>query len=251
MHVNLCEPVGIDMIAATEGYETAPVGTKALERSELNLVDRVYRSLRAGIVNGTYAPDAPLRLQTVAKEHKVSLIPVREALRLLESERLVIATPNKGARVAPISLACLKDLYQTRKVIEVEALLLAAPNLDAASIGKLRVSASRMAALFEARDTSGFLTMHREFHLGIYQHCGSVWLMHIIEILSGHADRYIQLAVRYERSATEILEQHLAILDKLEAGDFEGAASSLIADLDNTIGRVQSAIRVGLAESSD
>ena len=70
---------------------------------------------------------------------------MREALRLLESEKLVIATPNKGARVAPISLACLKDLYQTRKVIEVEALLLAAPNLDAASIGKLRALTSRLA----------------------------------------------------------------------------------------------------------
>ena len=115
MHVNLCEPVGINTIATTEGYETAPVGIKAPERSELNLVDRVYRSLRAGIVDGTYAPDAPLRLQTVAKEHEVSLIPVREALRLLESEKLVIATPNKGARVAPISLACLKTFIKPAK----------------------------------------------------------------------------------------------------------------------------------------
>ena len=81
------------------------MSTEASGTKELSLVDRVYQSLRAGIVDGTYDPDTPLRLEALAKTNKVSRIPVREALRLLEKERLVVATPNKGARVAPISFS--------------------------------------------------------------------------------------------------------------------------------------------------
>ena len=212
--------------------------------AEVNLVDRVYRSLRAGIVDGTYAPDTPLRLQALAKSNGVSLIPVREALRLLERERLVIATPNKGARVAPISLECLRDLYQVRKVVEAEALSLAAPKLSASALSELRSVVIRMADLFATADKTGYLKLHRQFHFGIYEKSDSTWLMHMIETLWGHADRYIHLAVRYERSAEEVLLEHLRILDKIGCGDFEGACSALRDDLDHTIQRVQAAISI-------
>ena len=217
--------------------ETEPV-------AEVNLVDRVYRSLRAGIVGGTYAPDTPLRLQALAKTNGVSLIPVREALRLLERERLVVATPNKGARVAPISLECLRDLYQVRKVVEAEALSLAAPKLSASALSELRSLVIGMADLFATADKTGYLRLHRQFHFGIYEKSDSTWLMHMIETLWGHADRYIHLAVRYERSAEEVLLEHLRILDKIGCGDFEGACSALRDDLDHTIQRVQAAISI-------
>ena len=76
-----------------------------------NLVERVYLSTRALILNGTYAPSTPLRLSKLAEQNQVSLIPVREALRMLESELLVVSEPNKGARVAPLSMKSLEDLY--------------------------------------------------------------------------------------------------------------------------------------------
>ncbi|HCO13743.1 MAG TPA: hypothetical protein DIT46_06135 [Gemmatimonadetes bacterium] len=216
--------------------------------TEVNLVDRVYRSLRAGIVDGTYPPDTPLRLQALAKTSDVSLIPVREALRLLERERLVVATPNKGARVAPISLECLRDLYQVRKIVESEALLLAAPRLSTAALAELRSLVIKMADLFMVADKAGYLELHRQFHFAIYQKSDSIWLMHIIETLWGHADRYIHLAVRYERSAEEVLVEHLQILDKINSTDFEGACSALRDDLDHTIQRVQAAISVEQVE---
>lgn len=221
--------------------ETEPV-------AEVNLVDRVYRSLRAGIVDGTYAPDTPLRLQALAKTNGVSLIPVREALRLLERERLVVTTPNKGARVAPISLECLRDLYQVRKIVESEALSLAAPKLSASALSELRSLVMGMADLFATADKPGYLKLHRQFHFGIYKKSDSTWLMHMIETLWGHADRYIHLAVRYERSAEEVLLEHLRILDKIGCGDFEGACSALRDDLDHTIQRVQAAISVKQVE---
>ena len=231
------------------------------EANELNLVDRVYRSTRAAIVDGTYAPDARLRLNTLARENDVSLIPVREALRLLERERLVIATPNKGARVAPVSLTCLTDLYRVRKIVEVEAIRLAAPKLRKDSITTLRELVDEMVARFDVEDDKGFLALHRDFHFGIYDLSGSDWLRHIIEILWGHADRYVRLAVRHSilnglvqddiqrTSVEDIGNDHHSILDKLEEDDIDGAAAAVISDLDGTINRIRNAISEGLVES--
>ena len=63
----------------------------------------MYQSTRAQILNGTYPPGTPLRLNKLAEDNEVSLIPVREALRLLESERFVISEINKGARSAVVN----------------------------------------------------------------------------------------------------------------------------------------------------
>ena len=68
-----------------------------------HLVETVYQSTRAQILNGTYPPGTPLRLNKLAEDNDVSLIPVREALRLLESERFVISEINKGARSAVVN----------------------------------------------------------------------------------------------------------------------------------------------------
>ena len=214
------------------------------DETETSLVDRVYRSLKVGIVNGTYPPDTPLRLQAIAETSGVSLIPVREALRLLERDLLVVSTPNKGARVASISMESLIDLYRIRKIVESEALLLAAPNLSAHSLSELRSLAMEMVGLFANDDKVEYLKTHRQFHLDIYEKCGSNWIIHIIEVLWGHADRYIHLAVSHQQSADDALLGHLQILDKLGCGDFEGACSALKDDLDSTIQRVQTALAV-------
>jgi len=217
--------------------------------TELNLVDRVYRSLREGIVDGTYRPDSPLRLQALATQNGVSLIPVREALRLLERERLVIATPNKGARVAPISLVSLRDLYQVRKLIESQAMSLAGPRLHSSALSELYSLVMTMAEHFANSDKVGYLRLHREFHFGIYGKSESEWLIHLIETLWGHADRYLYLAVHYERSAEDVCEEHLNILNKISCGDFEGACAALEEDLDHTVMRVDSALSIDSPDS--
>ena len=97
----------------------------------------MYQSTRAQILDGTYPPGTPLRLNRLAEENEVSLIPVREALRLLESERFVISEINKGARVAPLSMQSLEDLYRVRTLVEVEALRLATDFMDPEFINSL------------------------------------------------------------------------------------------------------------------
>jgi len=219
---------------------------KASTIQEPSLVDRVYRALRAGIIDGTYDPDTPLRLDALAKTNNVSRIPVREALRLLEKERLVVTTPNKGARVAPISSASANDLYRMRKLVEAEALYHGASNLSEGAVAELRELILPMASLFDSGDESGFLALHRQFHFGIYKQSGSDWLMHTTETMWEHADRYFHLSISCQTSSSLIVKKHYGILDRIGAGDLEGAVSELMHELDHGIDRIQAAIKLGL-----
>ena len=195
----------------------------------------MYQSTRAQILDGTYPPGAPLRLNRLAEENEVSLIPVREALRLLESERFVISEINKGARVAPLSMQSLEDLYRVRTLVEVEALRLATDFMDPEVINSLDATITEAVRKLEANEIEKGLILHRAFHDSIYALSGSEWLCHMIEVLWAHSDRYIHLASTQQNFVCSVDDHHHAIIDCLLNKDVEGAAKSLARDLQGTV----------------
>ena len=195
----------------------------------------MYQSTRAQILDGTYPPGAPLRLNRLAEENEVSLIPVREALRLLESERFVISEINKGARVAPLSMQSLEDLYRVRTLVEVEALRLATAFMDPQFINSLDSTITEAVRKLEANEIEKGLILHRAFHDSIYALSGSEWLCHMIEVLWAHSDRYIHLASLQQNFVCSVDDHHHAIIDCLLNKDVEGAAKSLARDLQGTV----------------
>ena len=200
-----------------------------------HLVETVYQSTRAQILNGTYAPGTPLRLNKLAEDNEVSLIPVREALRLLESERFVISEVNKGARVAPLSMQSLEDLYRVRTLMEVEALRMATNFMDSNFIDLLDDTITKAVRELAANEIEKGLALHRDFHYLIYELSGSEWLCHMIEVLWAHSDRYIHLASLQRNFVCSVDDNHHAIIDSLLNKDIEGAAKSLASDLHGTV----------------
>ena len=175
----------------------------------------MYQSTRAQILDGTYPPGAPLRLNRLAEENEVSLIPVREALRLLESESFVISEINKGARVAPLSMQSLEDLYRVRTLVEVEALRLATDFMEPEFINSLDTTITEAVRELEANEIEKGLILHRAFHDSIYGLSGSEWLCHMIEVLWAHSDRYIHLASLQPNFVCSVDDHHHAIIDCL------------------------------------
>lgn len=94
----------------------------------------VYARIRRGIVEGRYAPGTRLVEQRLAEELAVSRTPVREAVRRLESEGLVIVERNRGAQVRPLSEPEISDLYEVRARLEAYAAELAAERATAAQV---------------------------------------------------------------------------------------------------------------------
>lgn len=196
-------------------------------------VDTAYRQIRQAIIDGDFAPGSPLRHADLTDAFGVSLIPIREAMRKLEVERLVDSVPNKGARVAPISLADVQDVYATRIVLEVEALRRAWPRLDPDALERIRRLRTEMVDRVR-RDDPRFYDLHRQVHFGIYDLAESPWLIHMIEILWSHTERYRRLAARLRTFVDESADLHGLILNAVEANDLGAATSALQADLERT-----------------
>ena len=103
-----------------------------------NDTDRVYRALRRRIIEGAEPPGARLTEQRLAATFDCSRTPVREAVRRLESEGLVVVEPNRGAQVRPLSEEEISDLYEVRARLEAYAAELAAVRGEPAEQRALR-----------------------------------------------------------------------------------------------------------------
>lgn len=203
------------------------------DSSPISQVDRAYRLLREAIIDGGYEPGAPLRHSELVEALGVSLIPIREAIRRLEVERLVDSVPNKGARVAPISLQDVNDVYQTRIALETEALRRAWPNLTPELLDEISHTRESMVERVR-RDDETFYDLHRQVHFEIYEASHSPWLVHLIEIVWSHTERYRRAAAKLDTFVDEGSDLHGKILDAIRAGDLDGAEVALRNDLERT-----------------
>lgn len=198
-------------------------------------VELVYQRTRHAILTGDFPPGSPLRLQELASRNGVSMIPVREALRLLEAEGFVESIPNRGARVAPLSMEDMLDVYRTRIVLEVEALRQAIPRTTPAVLTKARRLNTKIMRQFMQRGHAEYED-HRAFHFALYEPSGSKWLLRLIAIVWDHTERYRRVgAVRVKAESARA--EHELILDRIEARDVEGALAALTDHLEGSVER--------------
>lgn len=115
----------------------------------------VYDRLRTAIVEGRYPPGARLVEQRLAEELQVSRTPVREAVRRLEAEGLVVVERNRGAHVRPLSEHEIADLYEVRARLEAYGAELAAERADAAEVAAIQNAADDFAAAVLAVAATG------------------------------------------------------------------------------------------------
>jgi DNA-binding GntR family transcriptional regulator len=94
------------------------VTERAADMSGLGSAQRAYEFIRAAIIEGRYRPGQHLIEQRIGEEFDLSRTPVREALRILEAEGLVMSERNRGAVVRPVSAADIYDLYELRARLE-------------------------------------------------------------------------------------------------------------------------------------
>lgn len=202
------------------------------DRSEpVSLVNQVLDFVRSRILSGEYEPGARLRLQPLAEESGASLIPVREALRILEAERLVETIPNRGARVASISREEMEDLYRVRVLLETQAIRESPPmgESEAAEFDRLLQQLKDAA---RAGEDDLVLRLHRQYHFGLYNRTPSNWLPNLIDLLWKHTERYQRLALPFRHDAAD--HEHREVLDALADDDPNGAADALRIHLETT-----------------
>jgi DNA-binding GntR family transcriptional regulator len=141
----------------------------------------VARELRSAIFNGELAPGSPIRQEAVAKQFGTSRIPVREALRQLESEGLVTVRPNSGARVAVLDFDWCLETYMIRERLEP---LLFGESVERATAEQVElVAAAAVRIEAAAEDHAAWLDADRRFHLACY---AGATLPRVMEMVVGY-----------------------------------------------------------------
>jgi GntR family transcriptional regulator, carbon starvation induced regulator len=218
--------------------------------------EHAYRQIRAAIVRCDYGPDERLRVEELSTRFGVSSSPVREALHRLSVEGLVVALDQRGFRVAPITIAGIRDLTRVRLLVESETLA------DAIKMGSDDWEASLVGVAHQLAKTEATLpsgptalddqwaASHRNFHLALYAGSTS-------PLLVQHSRSLFDLADRYRRySATERLTprtkrtEHRQILDGVLERDTDLAVALLRRHIEATERNVVAALAAAAGKQS-
>ena len=197
----------------------------------MSRVDHVYEDLRRAIISGELAPNSWIRPRDLSYQYDVSYIPIREAMRKLESERLIVYARNRGARVAPVIEDEVRDLFDTRIVLETDALRRSLSVLRPADIAAMWAVREAMLDSI-ARGDSRSHELHRKLHMSLYEAVKSPWLDGLIELLWDHSERYRRLLSQKGLFYDQGDVRHKALLEAVSAVDFDAAAAALRRDLE-------------------
>lgn len=216
---------------------------------EVPLSERVYRRLRQDIVRCEFEPGARLRVEELSQRYAVSSSPIREALNRLSEQDLVRTLENRGFRVAPLTVAGVRDLARVRALVECEALRDAIAHGDDAWEGRC-LATSHALGLAERRlgnqpraldDT--WSSRHREFHLSLYAACSSPMLLDLADVLFDNAERYRRWAARSRREPRQKHDEHQALLKAALQRDADKASSLLRQHIGHTEELVASVLK--------
>jgi DNA-binding GntR family transcriptional regulator len=188
-----------------------------------SIAQSVARELREMIADGRLKPGEPLRQEAIAKQLGTSRIPVREALRQLESEGLVVYRVNSGARVAVLDFNECVEIYKIRERLE--------PLAISESVGRLTEEQLETVAQL-ARELEGMTDDHerwlagdRRFHLACYAGVTTDRLLQMIQNFWNTTQRYrrVLLTTFHESDFEAATAEHRLIVDALQSQNARAA----------------------------
>ena len=200
---------------------------KELGRIEIEqykpLRDIVFETLRTAILDGKLKPGERVMEVQLAEKLGVSRTPVREAIRKLELEGLLVMIPRKGAYVADVSIKDVLNVLEVRASLEGLAASLAAERITEEEIDKLRQSAEEFEEMNRSNDRDGMVQKDTEFHSVLLNASRNNKLLSIVEGLSDYVQRFRVIYFTEYSDAKNIMDDHRAILDAINERDGEKA----------------------------
>jgi len=204
-----------------DAYEALAGARFKAQRSTPGLI---ADAIRSGILDGTIVAGQQLVQDDLARAFGTSRIPVREALRQLESDGIIAYHPHRGASVALLSARDVKEIYEMRVPLEKLALRLAVPNLERETL----TAAAR--AIDDSAGSSSAVSFGRlnwRFHQALYEAANRPRLVRTIRNLYIHASRWPPFAKEQRKLFAAIVAEHRAILRACEKRDSPAAVKAL------------------------
>ena len=185
------------------------------------LRDVVFENLREAIVEGKLKPGQRLMEVQLAEQLGVSRTPVREAIRKLELEGLVVMIPRKGAYVANMSLKDIIDVLEIRASLEGLAASLASERITGDDIKTLESIIEEFENNVDESNVEALLKKDVEFHECIFKATNNKKLHQLINSLWEQVYRFRVTYISDYESTVNIVGEHKMILDAIKKGDNE------------------------------
>jgi DNA-binding GntR family transcriptional regulator len=202
----------------------------------------VHDRIRAAILRGELPAGETTSQVTLARELDVGRTPLREALRMLQREGLVVSEPNRRVRIAELSSSDAEELYVMRIALEAVAIRITVPTLGSTDFAELEGLMAQMDHYNRIGDWGGFRVPHRAFHDRFVGAAGERVTTTIGQLFD-HAERY---RLAYGAATQEVWEQrkaqHRAMLDAAASGDPDLTAKRLVAHYAQTAALIFAAL---------
>ncbi len=197
----------------------------------------VHGVLREAILVGELAPGSITTQIALAERYGVGRTPLREALRLLQSEMLVVDEPNRRVQITPLTAQDAEELFITRVLLEPGAVRLTVPTLTARDDAEMRGYMAQMDHYEEGQDWIALREPHRAFHARLFSAAGPR-LVAMLSQLFDHAERY-RLRSSPGREFWKLRQsEHRALFAAAAARDAELTGRLLTAHYAHTAGLV-------------
>jgi len=191
------------------------------------LRDIVFQKLREAIITGKMGPGDRLMEIKLANEMGVSRTPVREAIRKLETEGLVIMNARKGAVVAPINEGVMKEILEIRKALESLACQLVAAKAHPEDIQRLRDINAAMRKAIDEGDIETITERDVEFHETITALAANSHLTSMLDQIKEHLYRYRLEFIKELKNKYVLADEHDRLVDALETKNAKAAGREI------------------------
>ena len=203
---------------------------------------QVYHLLRDRILRGEIAGGSRLIQGPLSEEIGTSRIPVRDALKRLESDGLVKCDETGRYSVVQFSTEDAEEVYAIRRRLEPFAVELAARAMTSEAMGEIKSLFNELIKAARRRQLEKYIEINTSFHMAIYEASGMVRLVRIIRGLYSGVPSLTPIVL--EGRIVRSQEEHAEIVDRLAARDGAGAARAMDRHIENALAELQKSKRV-------
>lgn len=222
-----------------DGNNEKDTGVKMDEKLQVDmdeflpLRDVVFKTLRKGILTGQLKPGERLMEVHLANRLGVSRTPIREAIRKLELEGLVIMIPRRGAEVAQITEKSLKDVLEVRRAMDALSVELACDRITEEEIQRLQAACTAFEEATHRKDASEIAKADVELHDIIVEATGNQRLQQLVNNLAEQMYRYRFVYIQEAEQHQQLIEEHHMIYESIVKKDKSAAAAAAMLHIDN------------------
>jgi len=218
------------------------------------MVDGITERLRRAIITGAIRPRERIRVADLERKFGVSHIPIREALRRLQSEGFVEISPRRTTIAAGVDLNDLANIYDLRRIIELEIGRRSVSRMTKKDVDAVRRTLVSFQAVADDPSSAEFWERHREFHWALLAPAANATVKRVLDHLWQSSERYVRLFVSTFATMDTVMGLHVELYEACADGNvatFENALTRHFVETEKTVRDGFRSLAAGQADATN